>query len=217
MRVACVHTGAGVISVVTPLFRELVPEAELVNFLDDAVVKDAVAAGKVDARLTRRMCNMFLCAELSGAEAIFLTCSTVGETKDVGSRLVGIPILRIDEPMAEKAVGLGARIAVVATVASTVAPSSNLVSRKAAEAGKSVNVKAHLCEGAFDALGRGDVKLHDEMVVEAVRRLARESDVIVLAQASMLRVQPTLADLPVPVLASPRLGVERMRDLLRLG
>ena len=215
MRVACVHTAVGTIGIVVPLFREMLPEAELVHFVDDSAVKDAVALGRVDERLTRRMCNLYLSAELAGASAILLCCSTVGETADVGARLVGVPVLRIDEPMAKTGVALGSRIALVATVASTVAPSANLVQRKAVEVGKQVEVVPHLCKGAFELLGAGDVARHDEMVVEAIRHLAGQSDVVLLAQASMMRVLPQVSDLSVPVLASPRLGVERVRDVLQ--
>jgi len=215
LRVACVHTAVSTIGVVTPLFHELLPEAELVHFVDDAAVRDAVALGKVDDRLTRRLCNLYASAELAGAEAILLCCSTVGETAEVGARLVGIPIVRIDEPMAEQGVALGQKIALVATVASTLEPSTRLVRQAAARVGKQVQVVPYLCEGAFEALGRGDLDAHDQTVTTAVRRLAGEVDVVLLAQASMLRVQPLLSDLPVPVLASPRLGVERVRDVLR--
>jgi hypothetical protein len=49
-----------------------------------------------------------------------------------------------------------------------------------------------------------------------LRRLAAEVDVVVLAQASMARVAETLpaAERPVPVLSSPRLGMERAAELL---
>ena len=56
--------------------------------------------------------------------------------------------------------------------------------------------------------------------MEALRVLANRNDVIVLAQASMARAlggaDAVEADgRSVPVLTSPRLGVERLRDVAR--
>jgi hypothetical protein len=73
-----------------------------------------------------------------------------------------------------------------------------------------------LCEGAFDALLAGRTDEHDEIVSRSLRELAADVDLIVLAQVSMGRV----VDKPgsrfdVPVLTSPRLGMERVAELLR--
>src|SRR5512146_3359975 len=106
---------------ITALWREMLPEVELLNLLDDGVVHDAVVAGRVEPQVTRRMCNLFQSAETAGANFILLCCSTVGETADVGRSLTTIPIMRIDEPMAEQAVAAGKRIGVMATVSSTLA------------------------------------------------------------------------------------------------
>ena len=70
--------------------------------------------------------------------------------------------------------------------------------------------------GAFDALLAGRNEEHDAIVDRALRELAADVDLIVLAQVSMGRV----VDRPgvrfdVPVLTSPRLGMERVAELLR--
>lgn len=210
MKIAAVHTVPATINLVGSLFKELAPDVEVLNLLDDGAIRDAVKAGKVEPQVTRRMCNLFHSAEVAGAQAILLCCSTVGETADVGRSLTTVPILRIDEPMAEQAVSSGQRIGVVATVSSTLAPTSRLIARKAQEANKQVEIKTALCEGALEILQSGDTARHDTMVVQTVSDLAGTVDVIVLAQASIARVLPQLGNVGVPVLASPRLGVERI-------
>ena len=53
------------------------------------------------------------------------------------------------------------------------------------------------------------------MVVQA-RELAKDVDVIVLAQASMQRLKDRLGDeTGLPVLSSPRMGVEFLAETLR--
>jgi hypothetical protein len=78
-------------------------------------------------------------------------------------------------------------------------------------------VIARVCDGAFDALAAGDRDRHDELVRDGLRALIAEVDVVVLAQASMARVVETLdeSERTVPILSSPRLGMERAVELLR--
>lgn len=215
IKIAAVHTVAPTIALIGALFKEMAPDVKVLNLLDDGVTGDAVAAGRIEPQVTRRMCNLFLNAETAGVKAILLCCSTVGETADVGRGLVNVPLLRIDEAMAEAAVAAGRRISVVASVSSTLGPTSRLIMRKAEAAGAQVEIKTALAEGALEVLQAGDAAKHDEMVTNTVRGVVETSDVVVLAQASLSRVLPLLQDLPVPVLSSPRTGVARILELVR--
>jgi Asp/Glu/hydantoin racemase len=118
--------------------------------------------------------------------------------------------------MADKAVATGKKIGVVATLSTTLNPTSDLVRRRALVAGKEIELKAMLCEGAFEALMSGDAATHDQKVGDALRQLANEVDVIVLAQASMARVVDTLteAEKKVPILASPPIAMEYLKVIL---
>ena len=211
-RVAGVHTAPSVIKIVSDLFQEIIPRVELVNFLDDSIVHAAVAAGKVTEDLTRRMYYHFAAAELTGADLILVTCSTVGETADVARQLLKTPIVKIDDAMCEKAVHMGERIGVLATVESTLGPTSRLLQRKATAAGRTVQVQTKLAQGAFQALMRGEAEKHDRMVLDVIDQYAKEVDVIVFAQASMVRLLPFVTHVSVPVLSSPRLAVERVKE-----
>ncbi|MHB1006073.1 MAG: aspartate/glutamate racemase family protein [Chloroflexota bacterium] len=214
-KIAAIHTVVPTIGLVGSLLKELAPEVEVLNLLDDGAIRDAVAAGRIVPHISRRMCNLFLSAEAAGAQAILLCCSTVGETADTGRALTTVPIVRIDEAMAEQAVSTGERVGVVASVSSTLGPTSRLIARKAAEAGRKVHIQTALADGALEVLQSGDAARHDAMVKATVAGLAEQVDVVVLAQASLSRVLPLLRDLRVPVLSSPRMGVERVLSLLQ--
>ena len=112
--------------------------------------------------------------------------------------------------MADKAAQSGRKIGVIATLPTTLAPTADLIRRRAAVAGAQIELTSRLCEGAFDALMSGDAAKHDAMVSSALKALSAQVDVIVLAQASMARVVDTLAeaDRRVPILASPPLAIE---------
>jgi hypothetical protein len=116
--------------------------------------------------------------------------------------------------MAEQAVELGKKIGVVATVSSTVAPSCNLVRAKAEAAGKTVEVIPYLVDGAMHVLMKEGREKHNALVKQIVIECARDCDVVVLAQGSMVVLLPELGDIAKPVLSSPELGVRKARKLL---
>lgn len=114
-----------------------------------------------------------------------------------------------------EAVLAGARLGIVATVPTTLEPTARLLARKAAEAGREVALDRCLVEGAFDALLSGDPARHDELLAAEIRCAARSNDAVVLAQASMARLEPSLAPtLGVPLFSSPERGVLDLKETL---
>lgn len=197
------------------LFAELVPDAKVHNLVDDSLLYDVMQNGGITPKVIARMCAYVQAAADNGADLIFNQCSSVGEAADIAAQLVAVPVLKVDSPMAERAVELGARIGVVATVQSTMKPSCQLIRAKAAEAGKSVEIVDYLVDGALTVLLKENNRAkHNAMVLDSVKRAEAECDVIVLAQGSMTVLLPELTDIRKPVLTSPRLGVERARKML---
>jgi Asp/Glu/hydantoin racemase len=204
-----VHTGPVTIEPLAKVFAEVAPDLTLVNIVDDSLLKDVMAVGHVTPKVLQRMCWYFGAAEQLGADAILNACSTVGDASDIAAQTVGIPVVRVDEPMAREAVRIGTQIALMATVPTTVGPSTRLIERCAAKAGKDVTVKARLCSDAFQLLLAGDKAGHDNVLLSQIRDAAREADVVVLAQVSMARLLDSLGDdVGAPVLASPVLGAK---------
>jgi Asp/Glu/hydantoin racemase len=166
----------------------------------------------------RRLHGYILSAVDAGANAILVTCSSVGPAVDATQPFCPVPLVRVDEGMAEEAAGLGNRIGILATLTTTLDPTHQLVARVAAARNKSPVITARVCEGAFQALSAGDRDEHDRRVAEGIRALAREVDVIVLAQASMARVldqdNGLAGGVAIPVLSSPELGVLNLKSRL---
>jgi Asp/Glu/hydantoin racemase len=218
-RLALVHTVAGNVPVFERLVAELLPGVETTSIVDESLLNDAITVGgltdDIRARLDRRVRE----AVADGADAILVTCSSVGSAVEDAARGRRIPVVRVDQPMAEEAVRAGSRIGVLATLRTTLEPTADLVRRVADRDGRSVEVIARVAGGAFEALQAGDVERHDALVTEAFAGLRDEVDVVLLAQASMARILDALPepDRRVPVLASPRLGVERMAELLSVA
>lgn len=211
-KVAVLHTSFVFVTVepaITDLLHELLPDAEVVHFVDSDVLAQVGRDGGITQQSTDRMVHLAEAAEAAGVDAIFNACSSLGPTMDVARQKVHTPIIKIDDAMALKAATSGTEIGVLATVPTTLDPTSNLILAKAEEAGREVHIHQRLTKGAFDVLMGGDREAHDDMVSREAGELAKEVDIIVLAQASMARLAPRLSEeTGIPVLASPRLGVE---------
>jgi len=211
-----VHSVASLVAVFNGLTAEIMPDVEIIHLVDEGILKDVFATGGYGPTMGRRLGTLASFAEESGAEAVMLTCSTLGVLVDEARRMIKVPLLKVDEAMADEAVALGTRIGVIATAYTTLDPTSGLVEERAELTKKTVNVETVLCEGAFAALGRGDTSGHDRIVLENLKGLMDRSDVVVLAQASMARVgdQIPAEERTVPILSSPRLGVQRFKEVL---
>jgi hypothetical protein len=115
--------------------------------------------------------------------------------------------MRIDRPMAERAVALGRRILIAAALESTFEPTRGLVEDAARAAGRKIRTSDLLCNGAWAHFARGDSEGYHRAIAQALCQKARDADVVILAQASMAPAAALCMGLGVPVLSSPRLGL----------
>src|ERR687895_457436 len=210
-RLAMIHTVAGLVPRFRELSAELLSGVETLAIVDETLLRDATRDGRVSLETARRLFAHLAAAEAHGADAVLVTCSSMGDAVDAARPFAGVPLVRVDQAMAEPAVERGDRIGVLATLWSTLQPTAALIERVAAESGRSVEVRTRLCDGAFEALRAGDDARHDEIVRGGLRELLGWAEVIVLAQASMARVVESVSDdeRSTPILSSPRLGIER--------
>lgn len=216
--VYAIHTGPVLVDPIRSLVKELLPGVRLVNVVDDGMLAELREAGGLTPVVSRRLIGYGMLAAGAGADAILSCCSSVGEATEMLARIVNIPVIRIDDAMARQAVEAGSRIAVIATLATTLEPTRNLIARRAAERQREVTIASYVVEGAFDALIGGDGAKHDELVKAVIDQAASENDVVVLAQGSMARLAAARQGASkVPVLTSPRAGVESLRKHLKAG
>lgn len=217
IRVVAVHTAMALVEPLTKIFREYLPEVKLNHIADDSLIQEVIAAGEVTPAVRRRLLSHYVAAADAGAQVVFNTCSSVGDVADYGNQYAPIPVFRIDQPMAAKAVQGWQRIGVISTLSTTLDPTCRLLRNEAAKAGRDVTLVEGLADGAFAAGQSGDGDIHDRLIAEAAQRIAPEVDVFVLAQGSMARMEQRLAELTgKPVLSSPVLGVQGLRQFLGL-
>ena len=219
-KIAFIHTSPSVIPTFKALAAELLPQgSDVFNMVDESLLCDIIRDGRCPPATARRLAGHVMSAADAGADYVLVTCSSMGRAVEASRALVPATVLRVDEPMAERAVATGSRIGVIATLPSTLEPTAAIINDKARAAGKEVELTSQVVEGAFQAVIGGDGARHDQLVGDALREMAKRVDVIVLAQASMARVVESLPpqDRRVPILSSPRLAVEHLASLVRGG
>jgi hypothetical protein len=94
-------------------------------------------------------------------------------------------------------------------------PTAALVEEEARAAGRSVQVRTLLVDGAWARFEAGDIDGYVRSVAAAADSVT-DADAIVLAQASMTPAQ-RLTTTAVPVLSSPRPGLAAGADAVRHG
>jgi aspartate/glutamate racemase len=213
-KLAFIHTSPAAVGPLMQFYTEAAPELEITNLLDDGLLR-LLAAEKLATAQGRLTEMIRTAAETYGAEAAMITCSSVSkEMSSSISERFEFPVLKIDYPMARRAVREGVRVGVAATFLPTLGPTRRLLAEAAAEAGTEIEIVEEVAPGAYDALLSGDAERHDDLLLEAVARLeARGASVIVLAQVSMARVLPKVAGrVGVPVLSSLHTSLEAIRE-----
>jgi Asp/Glu/hydantoin racemase len=210
-RLGLLHTVPALAVTFDDLLKRTGHGAEIVHVVDAGLLAAAVDRG-VDEDVRDEVLRHVRHLADDGADAILVTCSSIGEAVEEAARKVDVPVLRVDATMAEEAVALAAdraegdrpgRIAVLATLAATLGPTGRLLESRVA--GTPVEVTARVVEGAAAARSGGDQAGHDRLVAQAIEDAAASADVVVLAQASMATAAAGL-ELAVPVLTSPEGG-----------
>ncbi len=190
------------------------PEARISNLLEDGLFQWVRETGGVVPEMYGAFRTLTRYAVERGAEGILYSCSAFGECIDACIDEFGLPMLKPNDAMIEKALDHGSRIAVVATVAATIPTISVEIEDMAAQRGQSVELTPYVVEGAFDALAGGDAAAHDRLVAAAAREI-KDCDVIALAQFTLSRAQPAVEMVTdIPVLNSPAAAVAKLRELL---
>ena len=214
-RLALLHTAPPVVNMFGTAMQERFPETDCFHMLDQSLIQDLLRGGGLQPSIIRRIAGHVGSALDAGADFVLFTCSSTSPAVDVVRKMVDIPIMKIDDPMAAKAVALGPKVGLLCTAASTAGPSESLIRQHAADAGKTVEVESVVEGEAFKAIIAGDKATHDAIVGAAAVEMAKRCDVLVLAQATMAHLQPELdATLAVPVLASPELCLAALAEAI---
>lgn len=217
MKAALVYTST------TPELIELVErevrknigeDARIISLQNPGILAAVREAGYVTPQAAAQLIAMYMEAVEQGADAILNICSSVGEVADcvqTAASYIGVPVVRIDEEMCREAVRKGKRIAVLATLPTTLEPTKNTVLRVAREMGCRVEMVDGLIDGAFGL----DQDQFRRLLLDKAAQVKDQADVILLAQGSMAYVEEDIYKaLGIVTLSSPRFGAVQLRKAL---
>ena len=217
MKIALVYTST------TPELIELVERevrtnigeaAEIISLQDPSILAEVRDAGYVTKTAAARLISMFMDAVAQGADAVLNICSSVGEAADCiqdAAAYIGVPVVRIDEDMCREAVRKGSRIAVLATLPTTLEPTKNTIKRVARSMDRPVEIVEGLIDGAFGL----DQEQFRELLIAKAEEVKQNADVIVLAQGSMAYVEKDIEETcGILTLSSPRFGAASLKKAL---
>jgi hypothetical protein len=210
------HTTASNETLFRGLLAEMGPEIPARHVLAADLLDRATAQGRVTADIAADVKDRMQAALDDGARMLLCTCSTLGTCAD---EMNDPRVSRIDRAMARQATAQGGRVLVAACVASTLEPTVKLLRESSPPARAEVaapemprieppQIETLLMADLWPHFQAGERTLYWEGIAERLRKQASAYDCIVLAQASMAGAADLLSDLPVPVLSSPRIGIE---------
>jgi glutamate racemase len=190
--IGLIHSTRLVVDPVHQVVASQCPDVEIIHIVDEGILRVLFELGEINERITDWLGRLVDSAVGTGADMAVLSCSSLSPAVNDVREKVGIPFLKIDEPMAEQAVRTTDRIGLVATNHTTPKPSTMLIEEVAQRLGKKVTVIPRVRADAFLKLNNGDIEGHDKVVVQAVEELLQETDVVLLAQISIARVKDKL-------------------------
>ena len=208
MRIALIHALRQSPPPIEAAFARQWPDAELRNILDDSLSADLARQGALTPAMTERFLTLGRYAVSSGVDAILFTCSAVGPCIEaVREDVAPLPVRKPYEGMIADAVAHGGRIGLISTFGPT-------LDSMPAEFPPGTDIVPSLAEGALAAFDGGDPETHDRIIVETARAL-HDCDLLVLAQFSMARAAPKVAEATgKPVLTTPDAAVLELRRAL---
>ena len=216
-KVAFVYTSMGnLVANTQKLCAELLTGIETVHIADSGLVQDILRNGGVNAQIRMRLMKQFESATLTGANAIVCACSTVGDVAEMANNLFNVPVIRIDQAMIDEACSQYERIGVLASLQTTIEPTTGCIRRTAERMGKKLTILARTAEGAYQAQTCGDMATHDRLLIETALAMKNDIDVLLLAQGSMARMEQAIHQkIGKPVFSSPLYCMKALLEMMK--
>lgn len=216
--IACIHTVQGVATTFEQQLKDFIGEdIKVHNLWDDFLANNPNEIGAFTIENRNRLFNDVKAAEMTGADIIVTTCSTLTPVVNMIRPFIKVPLIAIDDALGERAVSYGEEIYVLATAESTLVPTKEKLLQEASKIGKMIRIHQKAVGEAFKALKKMDIKTHDEILLKEAVHI-KGYDCIILAQASMAHLEDKIAKIcGCPVLSSPKLCMEQIKESLQMA
>lgn len=205
LRIACLHAAESNAASFEAVAADLGLAA---GALQHEIRSDLLEATEQAGSLTPAVANettAVLLALTRNADAVLLTCSTLGPAVELAAGKTAVPILRADSAVAFEAAKASGLVVVLCAIAAVVEPTQRLF--VAAALNTEARPHARLVPGAWERLKSGDQHGYLAMIAAAADAAYLEgAALVVLGQASMVGAAQLVTQGPEP-LSTPRAGL----------
>jgi len=213
-KIYLIHAADVAMPPIVASFRANWPQARIVNLLEDGLMNDLAADGRLTAAMTERFVQIGHYCVKAAADAILFTCSAFGPAIEECRRQVAIPVLKPNEAMYEQLVANSGTVSLLATFQPSLPSMLAEIAALAKQRGTSVTVRPQLVEGALAALQANRPDDHNRLIAEMAAK-QHGCDAIALAQFSMAPARALAASLTTtPILTTPDSAVAKLKILL---
>ena len=213
-KIYLIHAADVAMPPIVASFRANWPQARIVNLLEDGLMNDLAADGRLTAAMTERIVQIGHYCVKAGADAILFTCSAFGPAIEECRRQVAIPVLKPNEAMYEQLVAKSGTVSLLATFEPSLPSMLAEIAALAQAKGTNVTVRPQLVEGALAALQDNRPEDHNRLIAETAAK-QQGCDAIALAQFSMAPARALAASFTTtPILTTPDSAVAKLKILL---
>ena len=214
--IALIHTVKTVaVSFDETLKQYVGEEIRVHNLWDDFLANNPNEVGEFTIENRNRLFFDIKSAEMTGADLIVVTCSTLTPVVNMIRPFVRVPLIAIDDAMGRKAVTYGEKLLILATAGSTREPLTDKLLAEAEKIGKQVRIDFRDNAEAFQAMKALQMDRHDALLLKMAEEISGY-DCVVLAQASMAHLDKKIEEIcKIPVLSSPTLCLEQVKETLK--
>ena len=214
-KIYLIHAADVAMPPIVASFRANWPQARIVNLLEDGLMNDLAADGRLTAAMTERFVQIGHYCVKAAADAILFTCSAFGPAIEECRRQVAIPVLKPNEAMYEQLVAKSGTVSLLATFQPSLPSMLAEIAALAKQQGTNVTVRPQLVEGALAALQDNRPDNHNRLIAETAAK-QQGCDAIALAQFSMAPARALAASsTTTPILTTPDSAVAKLKILLQ--
>lgn len=205
MRIACLHTAKSNIDIFEQAASRLaLHDVQLQHSVHSELLEEAEKQGEITQAISNQTLRI-MTELLETADAVLVTCSTLGTIADAAQSNFKKPVMRTDRALAEQALESGMSVTVLCTAPTTLQPTTDLF--RQVFTGASVTPAIRLIEDAWGIFRSGDTHTYNRMIVDAAETAYRQgTQLLVLAQTSManaaalINAERTVLDAPTAAL-----------------
>lgn len=196
MKIALLSATVNSLKPIENAFLKHAPEIEYIHLLDSDLLPMLEKSGSVTIEIINRFVDLVRLAEKSNVDLIQLTCSAFNDIVPSLQVISKATILRSDEAVLNKALKYD-KIGLISTVKETPIALINYLQSKR----KDIEIVSEVEDGAIHLLSANKKDEHDRKVINLIKRIENQVDVIVLSQYSIEHVQDLYSS-SVPILGA---------------